>query len=161
MGSDNMIEFNAATSQAIYYAAYIVLSLFITIWVGRSLHKNGRIFLVENFQGREALADSVNHLLLVGFYLINIGFVTLALRFGGRPNGLVDSIEYLSTKVGLVILVIGFMHFNNMFVLIKLRKSALFNIFQPTQTPTSAPTSTPSVSPIFPPALPTTPSPMT
>jgi hypothetical protein len=127
-----MIELNAATSQATYYAAYVFLSLAITVWVGRSLHKNGRIFLVENFQGREALADSVNHLLLVGFYLINIGFVTLALRFGGRPDGLVDSIEYLSTKVGLVILVIGFMHFNNMFVLIKLRKSALFNIFQPT-----------------------------
>jgi hypothetical protein len=152
-----MLEFNATTSQAIYYAAYIVLSLIVTVWVGRSLHKNGRIFLVENFQGREALADSVNHLLLVGFYLINIGFVTLALRFGGRPNGLVDSIEYLSTKVGLVILVIGFMHFNNMFVLIKLRKSALFNIFQPTPVPPS----TPSVSPIFPPVLPTTPSPMT
>jgi hypothetical protein len=125
-----------ATSQALYYACYVSLSLFITVWVGRTLHKNGRIFLVENFEGREALADSVNHLLLVGFYLINIGFVSLALRFGGRPTGLVDSIEFLSTKIGLVIVVIGLMHFNNMAALIKLRKSKLFNVF--TTTPKAA-----------------------
>jgi hypothetical protein len=148
-----MLELNAATSQAVYYATYIALSLFITVWVGRTLHKNGRIFLVENFQGREALADSVNHLLLVGFYLINIGFVTLALRFGGRPVGIVDSIEYLSTKVGLVILVIGFMHFNNMFALMKLRKSPLFNMFPPTPA-LSVPTPVPAISPSILPPLP-------
>ena len=68
----------------ITYAIYVAVSALVTIWVGHSLHKNGRVFLVENFQGREHLADSVNHLLLVGFYLINIGFVSLALRFGGR-----------------------------------------------------------------------------
>ena len=67
------------------YLAYVTVSLAITVWVGRSLHGNGRIFLVENFQGRERLADSVNHLLLVGFYLINIGFVCLALRYGEKP----------------------------------------------------------------------------
>jgi len=71
------------------YLAYLVLSLAITVWVGRSLHKNGRVFLVENFEGNDALADSINHLLLVGFYLINIGFVSLALRFGEKPVDLV------------------------------------------------------------------------
>ena len=110
------------------YAVYVVLSLVVTVWVGRTLHKNGRVFLVENFQGKEHLADSVNHLLLVGFYLINIGFVSLALRFGGRPVGLVESIEYLSTKIGLVIVVIGAMHFFNMFWLVRFRKSRLFNL---------------------------------
>jgi hypothetical protein len=132
-----MSEFTA-TSHAAYYAAYVVLSLLITMWVGRTLHKNGRIFLVENFEGREALADSVNHLLLVGFYLINIGFVSLALRFGGRPTGLVEAIEFLSTKIGVVIVVIGLMHFNNMAALIKLRKSKLFNALVPA-APTSVP----------------------
>jgi hypothetical protein len=53
------------------------------------LNRNGRVFLVENFQGQEALADSINHLLLVGFYLVNIGFVSLALRYGTKPTDLV------------------------------------------------------------------------
>jgi TRAP-type C4-dicarboxylate transport system permease large subunit len=108
------------------YSVYLALSLTITVWVGHTLHKNGRIFLVENFEGKEALADSVNHLLLVGFYLVNAGFVSLALRYGGRPEDLVDAIEYLSTKVGLVIVVLGVMHFFNMIWLTKFRRSWLF-----------------------------------
>ena len=65
------------------YAFYIAASLAITVWVGRTLNRNGRVFLVENFEGREALANSINHLLLVGFYLVNLGFVSLALKYGG------------------------------------------------------------------------------
>ena len=112
----------------ITYAIYVAASVIITVFVGQSLHRNGRVFLVENFQGREHLADSVNHLLLVGFYLINIGFVSLALRFGDRPETLVDSIEYLSTKISVVIVVIGIMHFFNMFTLLKFRSSKLFSM---------------------------------
>jgi hypothetical protein len=104
----------------------VVVSLAVTVWVGRSLHGNGRVFLVENFHGREALADSVNHLLLVGFYLINIGFVCLALRYGDKPADLVGAVEYLSTKIGMVIVVLGFMHFFNMRMLVRFRGSPLF-----------------------------------
>src|SRR5690349_14833526 len=66
------------------YLAYLAISIALTVWVARTLHKNGRIFLVETFLGNEALADSVNHLLVVGFYLVNIGFVTLALKYGDK-----------------------------------------------------------------------------
>lgn len=99
------------------------------MWVGHSLHKNGRVFLVENFAGREALADSINHLLLVGFYLINVGFIALTLRLGERPSDIVEAIEYLSTKVGMVIVVLGIMHFFNMFVLMRFRRSRIFQAF--------------------------------
>ena len=113
------------------YVVYLLLSLAITIWVGRSLNRNGRVFLVENFQGQEALADSINHLLLVGFYLVNIGFVALALRYGTKPTDLVGAFEFLSTKVGLVVVVLGFMHFFNMRMLVHFRTSRLFKIFAP------------------------------
>ena len=63
------------------YVIYLVVSVVLTIWVARTLFKNGRIFLVDAFHGNEKMADSVNHLLVVGFYLINIGYVTLALKF--------------------------------------------------------------------------------
>ncbi len=108
------------------YIIYLVVSLSITIWVGRTLHKNGRIFLVENFEGREALADSVNHLLLVGFYLLNFGFVSLALKYGDKPLDGVSAMEFLSTKIGIVIVVIGALHFFNMRWLVSFRKSSLF-----------------------------------
>ena len=58
------------------YLIYLALSIALTIWVARTLHKNGRVFLVDVFHGNETLADSVNHLLVVGFYLVNIGFVS-------------------------------------------------------------------------------------
>ena len=112
------------------YGVYVALSLAITIWVGRSLSKNGRVFLVENFHGREALADSVNHLLLVGFYLVNVGFVALALRFGSKPSDLVGAVEFLSTKIGLVIVVLGAMHFFNMHMLVRFRSSRLFRALE-------------------------------
>ena len=92
---------------------------------------DGRVFLVENFQGQEALADSINHLLLVGFYLVNIGFVALALRYGVKPTNLVGAFEFLSTKVGLVVVVLGLMHFFNMRMLVHFRTSKLFKIFAP------------------------------
>jgi hypothetical protein len=93
------------------YMLYLLISLAITLWVGRSLHRNGRVFLVENFKGNEALADSVNHLLLVGFYLVNIGFICLALKYGDKPVNLEQGIEFLSTKIGLVVFILGLMHF--------------------------------------------------
>jgi len=113
------------------YLAYVAVSLAVTFWVGRSLHGNGRVFLVENFHGREKLADSVNHLLLVGFYLINIGFVCLALRYGEKPTNAVSAVEFLSTKIGLVIVVLGFMHFFNMRMLVRFRGSPLFAQLEP------------------------------
>jgi hypothetical protein len=113
------------------YAVYVAISLAITVWVGRTLNKNGRVFLVENFEGQEALADSINHLLLVGFYLVNIGFISLALRYGEKPSDAVGAVEFLSTKVGLVVVVLGVMHFFNMNMLVRFRRSKLFKAFGP------------------------------
>jgi hypothetical protein len=107
------------------YIAYLGISVALTIWVARTLHKNGRIFLVDSFLGNEPLADSVNHLLVVGFYLINIGFVTLALKYGTKATDAQTALEILSTKVGLVLVVLGIMHFFNLFVFSKMRRRGI------------------------------------
>lgn len=104
------------------YIVYLIASVMLTIWVARTLHRNGRAFLVEAFKGNENLADSVNHLLVVGFYLINIGYVTLALRYGDKPGSLRETVEFLSTKVGLVLVVLGVMHFLNLYVFSRMRR---------------------------------------
>src|SRR5580765_5971077 len=98
------------------YLLYLGISIAITVWVAHTLHKNGRIFLVDSFLGNERLADSVNHLLVVGFYLINVGFISLALKFGDRAADVLEAIEYLSTKIGLVLLTLGVMHFLNLWM---------------------------------------------
>ena len=104
------------------YAAYLILSLTVTVWVAQTLHKNGRIFLVDAFHGNAELADSVNHLLLVGFYLINLGYVALALKTGATLTGMRDSIELVSAKIGVVLLILGAMHFFNLYVFSRLRR---------------------------------------
>src|SRR6266576_1613124 len=106
------------------YLAYLVISVALTIWVARTLHKNGRIFLVDSVLGNEPMADSVNHLLVVGFYLINIGYVTLALKYGDKAADARTALEILSTKVGLVLVVLGVMHFFNLFIFSKMRRRA-------------------------------------
>jgi hypothetical protein len=104
------------------YMVYVLISVALTVWVAHTLHKNGRIFLVDVFHGNEPLADSVNHLLVVGFYLINLGYVSLALKLGYAPLNAQEGIEALSWKVGMVLVVLGGMHFFNLFFFNYLRK---------------------------------------
>src|SRR6267378_1396411 len=113
------------------YGFYVLISVLLTVWVARTLSKNGLVFLVEAFNNNRELASSVNHLLVVGFYLINIGYVTLALKYGDKPANLQQSIEFLSTKVGLVLLVLGAMHFFNLGIFTKMRKRATRSVPPP------------------------------
>lgn len=96
------------------YALYLLITIALTVWVARTLSRNGKVFLVQCFGQNEQLADSTNHLLVVGFYLINIGFITLTLSLGAEPATIPDAIRFLSSKVGLAVLVLGGMHFFNM-----------------------------------------------
>jgi hypothetical protein len=99
----------------ITYTLYLILSLAITFWVGHLLFTNGRVFLIGIFEGNVSLADSVNRLMIVGYYLVNAAFVTLTLKTADRAIDLASSIEILSSKVGLVMLVLGIWHFFNLF----------------------------------------------
>jgi hypothetical protein len=104
------------------YLVYLAISIALTVWVAHTLHKNGRVFLVDVFHGNEPLADSVNHLLVVGFYLINLGYVCLALKLGYSLASAQEGIEALSLKVGMVLLVLGGMHFFNLFIFSRMRR---------------------------------------
>jgi hypothetical protein len=104
------------------YAIYLAISLALTVWVARTLERNGRVFLVDAFQGNAELADSVNRLLVVGFYLINAGYVALALSTSGNLGSTRAALELVSDKVGVVLLVLGFMHFFNLYLFHRLRK---------------------------------------
>jgi len=113
------------------YVAYLAISLAVTIWVAHTLHHNGRSFLIDAFQGNRELADSVNHLLVVGFYLINIGYVALAMRTGDAVPTVRSAIELVSDKLGVVLIVLGIMHFFNLYVFNRLRKRGLAEMRPP------------------------------
>jgi len=98
----------------IAYGLYLAIAVAFTIWVARTLSGNGIVFLVECFGHDEVLAKSTNHLLVVGFYLMNLGFIMLALQFGEPPATVPDMVVFLSSKVGLAVVVLGAMHFFNM-----------------------------------------------
>ena len=107
------------------YILYLGVSSALTVWVARTLFKSGRVFLVDVFHGNETLADSVNHLLVVGFYLINLGYVSLALKLGYNVADPRESIEALSWKVGMVLIVLGGMHFFNLYLFSRIRRRAV------------------------------------
>ena len=98
----------------ISYILYLAITIGVTIKVAQTLSSNGEIFLVQCFGHNRELARSTNHLLVVGFYLVNLGFISLTLSLGTEPTTLPEAIRFLSSKVGLAVLVLGAMHFFNM-----------------------------------------------
>jgi hypothetical protein len=109
------------------YIAYLAICVPVVLFVGWTLHKNGRVFLIEIFEGKEDLADSINHLLIVGFYLASTGFVAKVLRLNSTPENTAEAIESLSSTVGLVLLVLGAAHIANLLLLSLARRKVLLD----------------------------------
>jgi len=106
------------------YLIYLLISVGLTVIVGRALSRSGREFLLEVFGGNAGLAEAVNRLLVVGFYLLNLGFVTLTMQTSGNIDGARQGLQLLSVKIGEVLLVLGALHFANLAVFAKVRSRA-------------------------------------
>jgi hypothetical protein len=104
------------------YLVYLAISVPLTIWVARTLSHNGRVFLVDVFDGNDDFADAVNRLLVVGFYLVNLGFVTLFLRSRDTVADARGAIEQLSMKLGTVLVVLGVLHLLNVWIFNAIRR---------------------------------------
>lgn len=106
------------------YVIYLAVSVGLTIWVARALSRNGQVFLEEVFAD-DRLARAVNSLLVVGFYLLNLGYVTVAMKHPDPVRSTSQAMEELSLKIGLVLLVLGALHFFNVFALGRYRRNRL------------------------------------
>ncbi|HVZ80030.1 MAG TPA: hypothetical protein VHE12_04425 [bacterium] len=109
------------------YLAYLFISITLTVWVARVLFKHGGRFLVDAMSGDVALADSWNHLLVVGFYLINFGYVAFNLKVEKPVETIQQAIEVLAAQIGLVLMMLGIMHFFNLYVFNKVRRKKDLN----------------------------------
>ena len=99
------------------YVVYLVVSLLVTVLLGRTLHRHGRCLVISCLNGDVQAADAVNNLLLAGFYLVNIAFVALVLKSDINVVTCRQSVDLLSTKLGIVMLTLGVLHFVNLIVL--------------------------------------------
>lgn len=107
------------------YLLYLAVTVPLTVWVGRALRRHGDVFLIDVFVGDERLARAVNQLLVIGFYLLNFGYLSF---FMSSTRDIEDGqglMELLSTKVGGVALMIGVVHFANVWLLNAYRRRAL------------------------------------
>jgi hypothetical protein len=116
------------------YGVYAVASVALTVWLARTLGTNGRVFLEKVFADDPQFGDAVNRLLVVGFYLVNFGYACLHL-VGGHADSPRRAIEVLATKLGSLLLVLAAMHFANLFVFNRIRKSATRTLELPPVAP--------------------------
>ena len=91
---------------------YLFLTTYITVFVGKVLHRNGRPFLLQMLLNEE-LTDSVNRILLTGYYLVNLGYVSIMLTLQRPAETAVEIIPSLSISVGRILLTLGIMHYIN------------------------------------------------
>ena len=110
------------TLTIIFHLTYLLVTVPIIIWVGNRLHTHGAQFVIDAFHGDATRGNAVNHLLLIGFYLVNLGLMALFIKYGARPENAVDAIEQLVTKIGIVLLVLGGMHYFNLFNFDRMRR---------------------------------------
>ena len=107
------------------YVIYLALAIPLTVWVAKALHRYGEVFLDDVFGGDARLAHAVNQLLVIGFYLLNLGYVALFMTSHETVNGTRRLFEVLSVKVGAVAIVIGVVHFANLWAFNAFRRRAV------------------------------------
>src|SRR4051794_10273254 len=107
------------------YGLYLAVVVPLTVWVGRALRRHGEVFLIEVFGGDERLARAVNQLLVIGFYLLNFGFLSNFMASKDDVETGRELMEVLSGKVGGVALVVGVIHLANVWSLNVFRRRAV------------------------------------
>lgn len=107
------------------YLSYLALSLAVTIWVARALHKNGRVFLVDAFHGNAELADSVNRTLVAGCCLASLGWVATTLRTQPGLENFRSAAELVLEKTGAFLLLLAIVYYLYFIILSKMRNRTI------------------------------------
>ena len=107
------------------YVIYLAVAIPLTVWVAKALHRYGEVFLDDVFGGDARLAHAVNQLLVIGFYLLNLGYVALFMTSRQTVHNSRMLFEVLSVKVGAVAIVVGVVHFANLWAFNAFRRRAV------------------------------------
>jgi len=104
------------------YAIYALTAIVLTVGLANMLHRNGKVFLAELFPGEPNVARAVNSLLLTGFFMLNLGYGFLISKVEPATTAFA-AMESLIQRLGVLLVSLGVIHFVNMFVLWKIRRS--------------------------------------
>ena len=110
------------------YIIFLVVIIFIIVYVGRYFYSNGSIFIIALFTGHKATAHQVNKLLLIAYYLFNIGYAFLKLKQWQKINNTETLFSSLATNTGVLILILALVHYFNMLLLYLFSKSKSISI---------------------------------
>ena len=111
------------------YLIYAGAAIALTGLLAKTLFANGAVFLAEVFDNT-AMAKAVNRMLVVGFYMLNLGYAFLIFKAGGAETA-IEATENLVTKVGLLLVSLGVIHFVNMAVFWKIKRSGEIDRYVP------------------------------
>jgi len=114
------------------YSIYLGICFFITLWVGRDLHKNGHYLIYDLFK-HKGFTKTVNNILLVAYYLVNLGYIATTLASFGQINSFSVLMETIASHVGSILLILSALHFNNILILhlLSKRKYKIILFFNP------------------------------
>lgn len=110
------------------YIIYLALMVFIIVYVGKYFYTNGRIFIISLFNGQESMADQINRILLVAYYLFNIGYAFIKLNHWQKITDIEMLVSSLSVNMGVLILILAVTHYLNMLAIYFLSKSKSISI---------------------------------
>ncbi len=112
------------TKILIGYSIYLPIAIFLTYYVSKTLFKNGKIYMLDIFRGREEIANATNKLFETGFYLLNLGFALMILTISEYKNDYQTLIEALSYKIGGFSIYLGLMLFLNLYFFFRGKRKA-------------------------------------
>lgn len=95
------------------YGIYLLVTFYVTVIVGYSFYKNGIYLITDLFGGNRQAATAINTMLLVGYYLVNLGYLTLSITTLPVLTSLQEVLFTLYQKIGVILLVLGALHVNN------------------------------------------------
>jgi len=104
----------------VVYVIYVAIAATLTIWLARTLFHNGTAFLHDVFEERPELADAVNRLLVVGFFMLNLGYALYLLR-ASRGLDAFEATQFLVNRLAILLVTLAGMHFLNVFVFWRIR----------------------------------------
>ena len=110
------------------YLIYLILTIFIIVYVGKLFYKNGRIFILALFKGDASRTDIVNNMLLIAYYLFNIGYALMTLRHWDKILSIESLIAAISVNMGVLIFILASTHYVNMMLIYYLSRSKSLTI---------------------------------
>lgn len=100
------------------YLFFFPTMVALAIWVARTAHRNGEVWLMEIFQGDGRLVRAINDTLLIGCYVVNIGYIALVISRWGEIESLAQMLALLSERFALIVFTLAFLHYMNISVLL-------------------------------------------